>query len=124
LGDRVRFVGSVANTLPYVLAADLFLLPSREDPFPLVCLEAADCGVPTVCFADAGGMPAFVGEEGGAVVPCLDVQAMAKQAIQLLTNRDLLRSAGESARQKVRARYDVSVKGQDILGVLKEVCGL
>ena len=59
VGSEVKFVGEVSTPLPFMIASDVFLLPSREDPFPLVCLEAADCGVPIICFAEAGGMPGF-----------------------------------------------------------------
>lgn len=123
LADRVRFPGSVGYTVPYMLAADRFLLPSREDPFPLVCLEAADCGLPTVCFADAGGMPGFVGRDCGAVVPFEDAVAVADRAAELLQDPAALRAAGEAARKKVRDEYDVSVKGRVILELLKDVCG-
>jgi glycosyltransferase involved in cell wall biosynthesis len=122
LSKHVKLVGSVANPLPYMLAADLFLLPSREDPFPLVCLEAADCGVPTICFADAGGMPEFVGTDCGAVVPYLDVDRMASQVLSFLNNRTALRSVGKSARERVRHEFDVSVKGRLILDLLRGVC--
>ena len=90
--SQVRFVGPAPTPLPYMLAADVFLLSSREDPFPLVCLEAADCGLPVLCFADAGGMPLFVQEDAGAVVPYLDVDEMANQLRSFLA--DEARGAG------------------------------
>lgn len=49
-------------------AMDAFALTSREDPFPLVVLEAAMHGVPTLCFEGAGGSPEFVREIGRAHV--------------------------------------------------------
>lgn len=39
----------------YYAAANLFLLTSREDPFPSVVLEALCCGLPVIAFADTGG---------------------------------------------------------------------
>ena len=52
LGDRVRFVGDVADeTLPdYYRAADALALPSidRTEAFGLVLLEALACGTPVV----------------------------------------------------------------------------
>lgn len=44
------------NLSPILQGADLFLLPSREDPFPSIVLEAIDNGTPTVTFEGNGGM--------------------------------------------------------------------
>jgi len=55
------------NPFPYLKAADIFVLPSREDPFPLVVLEAMALGKPTVLFSDAGGIQEAVKDSGIAV---------------------------------------------------------
>src|ERR1019366_4949435 len=57
LSEKVRFTGAVLKPADYLAAADVFVLTSREDPYPLVCLEAAAVAKPIVCFAGAGGMP-------------------------------------------------------------------
>ena len=74
LEDRVFFLGEAQDARSYFAAGDVFLLTSREDPFPLVCLEAADCGLPIVCFDKAGGMPDFVQDDAGYVVPFKDTK--------------------------------------------------
>jgi lipopolysaccharide biosynthesis protein/glycosyltransferase involved in cell wall biosynthesis len=119
LGDVVSFHEAVDTPLPYMLAADAFVLPSREDPFPLVCLEAADCGLPIVCFRDAGGMPDFVGSDCGAVVPHSDVGRMAGRLVWLSSDKARLQAFGERARSKVRQQFDVSVKGREIYEALR-----
>ena len=74
LEGRVFFVGNRKESRRYYYVGHIFLLSSREDPCPLVALEAANAGLPVVCFADAGDIPDFVGEECGAVVPYEDVR--------------------------------------------------
>jgi hypothetical protein len=49
---HVPFTADIAR---YYAAANLFLLTSREDPFPSVVLEALCCGLPVVAFANSGG---------------------------------------------------------------------
>ena len=56
LTEKIRCTGSVSNPADYLAAADVFILTSREDPYPLICLEAAAVAKPIVCFAGAGGM--------------------------------------------------------------------
>ena len=112
LVDHVRFLGEAQDARSYFAAGDLFLLTSREDPFPLVCLEAADCGLPIVCFDKAGGMPDFVQDDAGYVVPFEDTKAMAEKLIVLCFNRDERVRRGAVARERVRARHDIWIAGR------------
>ena len=105
LGDHVRFVGVRTEPLPWFRAADVFVLPSREDPFPLVCLEAAATATPVVCF-DAGGMPEMVGpNDAGAVIAYPDVVAMADAVCGLLDDPARRARAGANASAAVRRDY-------------------
>jgi len=49
LGERVRFAGSQADPLPYLWAADVFVMPSLSEGLGMAALEAAASGVPMVC---------------------------------------------------------------------------
>lgn len=109
LSGRVHFPGRQSNPWDWFAMFDLFLLTSREDAFPLVCLENASVGNPVLCF-DTGGMPEFVGDdECGAVVAFPDVELMAERVVALAADGDERRRRGELGRERVRERYDVSV---------------
>ncbi|MBR2491336.1 MAG: glycosyltransferase [Ruminiclostridium sp.] len=56
-------------------AADVFVIPTREDNFPTVNLESLACGTPVITF-DTGGSPESLDETCGIVVPQNDVDAM------------------------------------------------
>jgi glycosyltransferase involved in cell wall biosynthesis len=117
LSERVHLVGPQVEPAPYFSLFDVFVLTSREDPFPLVCLEAAALGIPIICFADAGGMPEFVGEDAGFVVPYLDV-ARASDRVRLLATAEELRvRLGRCAAERVK-KHDVLVIGPKIASVL------
>jgi len=103
----------------YFAAADVFALTSREDPYPLVCLEAAALAKPIICFADAGGMPEFVEEDCGFVVPYLDVEAMADRVIALLDSAECRLTMGANARRKVAERHDISVSAPRIMEIIE-----
>lgn len=59
LESQVHFIPVVENPLAYYLASDLFFLSSREDPFPLVMIEAAYVGLPVLGFKKCGGVSDF-----------------------------------------------------------------
>ena len=81
LQDRIHFLGTRGDVRRLLHAADIFLLSSREDPMPLVALEAAATSLPVVCFAGAGDIPDLVGDEAGVVVPMEDVAAGARAIV-------------------------------------------
>jgi glycosyltransferase involved in cell wall biosynthesis/SAM-dependent methyltransferase len=123
LEDYVHFAGAHTNWMDYEALFDVFTLPSREDPFPLVNLEAATMGKPIVCFAGAGGTQEFVEEDIGFVVPYLDVDAMAEKVCALLESPELRKKFGDRARLKVRERHDISVAGPQLVAILRKLWG-
>jgi glycosyltransferase involved in cell wall biosynthesis len=120
LGTSVHFLDAKPNPLDYFADFDLFALTSREDPFPLVCLEAASLVKPVLCFDKAGGEPEFVEKDCGFVVPSVDVDAMADRVIELYNNRELLRQLGQNAAKKVRARHKLEDNAPKIFAVIKK----
>lgn len=63
VSPRVRFVGAVADTLPYHAMADCLLAPALYDPFPNAALEALACGVPVIA-SNACGVAELI-DDGG-----------------------------------------------------------
>jgi len=59
-GNQVHLIPRKSDSKPYFEAMDLFFLSSREDPFPLVMLEAAFHGKPIVGFKGSGGISDFL----------------------------------------------------------------
>ena len=105
LEGRVLFVGHRKESRRYYYVGHIFLLSSREDPFPLVALEAANAGLPVICFAGAGDIPCFVGKECGAVAPYEDVHAATEAIQRLADDAKLRRTQGAAGRQRVTERH-------------------
>lgn len=119
LSTCMHFVGALPNALDYFALFDVFALVSREDPFPLVNLEAAALEKPIVCFDNSGGAREFVAGDCGFVVPYLDIEAMARSTAELLQSADLRRRYGQRAAEKVRAQHDVDVVAPQLLAVIQ-----
>ena len=115
--DHVRFVGVRPNPAADFAAIDAFALLSREDPFPLTCLEAASAGKPIVCFQSAGGMPDFVGNDCGFCVPYLNLDAMAGALGKLIDSPELAGQLGKHGAEKVR-QFEVNVVAPKLWNVI------
>jgi glycosyltransferase involved in cell wall biosynthesis/SAM-dependent methyltransferase len=82
--DRIIFPGIMEDIDPLFSGSDLYLMCSREDPFPSVVLHAFDAELPVIGFEDAGGFVELLRRGCGVLVPYLDAQAMADAALRLL----------------------------------------
>lgn len=81
LKDIVYFTGELSDPSAQYSTFDVFLLPSREDPFPLVCIEVGAMGKPIICFEGATGTAEVLRSGGGRIVPYLNVEAMGQAVV-------------------------------------------
>lgn len=105
LEGRVHVVGVREDPLPWFVAADVFVLPSREDPFPLVCVEAAAVGTPVVCFDNGGIVELVEPNDAGTVVPYPDVVAMADAVCDLLDDPERAQTLGANGAEAVHQHH-------------------
>lgn len=120
IADRVIFAGKHPNPQDYFNRYDLFLMTSREDPFPLVCLENAQAGNPILCFKDAVGSEEFINDQTGGVVPYLDTKAMANKVVEYYNTPEKLKAAGLTIKEAVKA-YTLEESGKKILKLMEDV---
>ncbi len=106
LSGRVQFIEATPQIERFLAVADLFLLPSEQESFGLVALEAMACGVPVVA-SNAGGIPEVVLDGvTGLLRPVSDVPGMVQAALQILEDparqRQMRQAAREWAMQQFR----------------------
>ena len=123
LGERIKFVGPLEQPAQLFAAMDVFALTSREDPFPLVMLEAAAAGIPFVCFAGGGGAPEFAHPDAGRVAAYLDVAGMAAAVSDLLEREEERQMMGQTAAERVRKRHTVDQAGPMLMEVIRRSLG-
>ncbi len=82
--SRFRFPGLVKDSDLFFAGADVYLMTSREDPFPMVVLHALDGGLPVIGFEHAGGFCELLRRGCGVLVPFEDTQAMADATDRLI----------------------------------------
>ncbi len=117
LEEKIIFINQVPDPLNYFIDFDIFYLSSREDPYPLVCLENAALGNPIICFENSGGIPEFVIKKSGMIVKGT-MQAM--QAIHdLVSDPLLLAKLGRNAKSNVMSNHDSALNVRKIMKLIE-----
>jgi GalNAc-alpha-(1->4)-GalNAc-alpha-(1->3)-diNAcBac-PP-undecaprenol alpha-1,4-N-acetyl-D-galactosaminyltransferase len=102
LTGRVSFPGWMDQPHAFLMEADLFVMPSRFEGFPLALCEAMACGLPVIASDCRTGPREIVQDDtSGVLVPPEDVDALARAMDRLMSNETEREKLGTSA-AKVR----------------------
>ncbi len=106
---RLYFIGTVRDIEKYYKKAAFFVLPSRDEGFGMVLVEAMSFSIPVVSF-DCKAGPEEIIENGktGFLVEEKDTSAFAEKMEELMGNKNLRRKMGMEAGKSVK-RFDKEV---------------
>ena len=121
--ERVEFTGMLSHddVLKYMKEADIFSLPSWNEAFGVVYIEAMACGKPVIG-CEGEGLKDFVRNfETGLLVKPKDVDSLAEAMDFLLTNPDKAKEIGERGRKLVLDNYTWEKNAEKTIRVYQEV---
>jgi D-inositol-3-phosphate glycosyltransferase len=119
LSDRVTHVHrpEADDLVKLYQHATVLALPSDEEGFGMVVIEAMSCGVPVVA-TRCGGPDGIISDgKDGFLVPLNDATSMADRLSILCSDAALNVRMGQAARAAVEARYADDVAGQAFIDV-------
>lgn len=107
--------------LTFFQQADIFVLPTFNECFPLVLLEAMEQSLP--CISSAIGGTTEIVDEGktGFLIPCREVQPLAERIGLLLKDEALREQLGKAGRAKFEREYTLPRFEKNIKRCL-EIC--
>lgn len=120
---RINYLGYQSEIARFLSAADIFILPSSIEGFPLSILEAMAMRVAVVA-SDVGAVAEVVesGKEGFVVKPG-DVEEIAEAVTILSKNREMLAEVKDSARRKVETKYSNRILGKNYRALYNKLLG-
>lgn len=124
LGDLITFLPHQDDPLTWIASADVFVLPAREDAFPLVCVEAAALGRPIVTFDNGGAAELTTVAGAGRVVPFPDTWAMGAVLVDLARDPAGRAALAQAARTFARRELLLSTAGPRLLRSIRATAGM
>lgn len=116
--EQVVFLGAhLDDVADYFMAADIFFLPSREDPFPTVVIEALHFGLPVIGFEGTGGLSEQIGDRAGVLAPYGDCAKAADLILQMASSD--LRWIKNAAFDRARSFSTPDSYAADLLNLLQ-----
>lgn len=103
-----RFMGTLRDDISIVLlysAADVMIVPSRQEAFGQTASEALACGTPVVCFDTSGLRDIVDHKENGYRAQAFEVDDLSNGISWVLNNGP--QRLGSAGRQKAEAQFDV-----------------
>jgi len=108
LTERIHFLGTKQDILPYLSAADAFILPSLSEGLSNVLLEAAATGLPIVASDIPGNREIIADGETGRLISPADAGMTANAIAELLNNQQLAGTLGHQARRTVIEQFSLA----------------
>jgi glycosyltransferase involved in cell wall biosynthesis len=125
INDNVLILGPMYgdDKLEAYVDADVYVLPSRYETFPMSLLEAYACGKPVIA-SRVGGLTDIVVEGiTGLLVETRDVRKLTRSMLSLLNDDDRAKEMGLRSKQFVKENFTIE-KVVDKLEQLYQKCNL
>ena len=105
LGERVRFMGKIRHMPELFAAVDIVVVPSWDEGFSLVTIEAMAARRPVIA-SNIGGLGQIVSDNStGLLFPPRDVRALTEKLIWMLSDAPLRERLAVHAQKDVYVRY-------------------
>lgn len=107
LESSVRLMGECDDTLSWLSACDIFVLPSLWEGLPNALLEAMALGLPVIASSVDGVPEVVTHNHNGLLVPKADPAALARALADLIGNPAARQRLGESAQAHIRDNFSL-----------------
>lgn len=122
LQEPVRWYDERSDPWSLLGSASVVVVPSREDPLPLVALEAGQHGRAVVAMG-TGGLPELLADGRGRAVAGQDVRAFVDAVVGYLADPPAADAAGASLRAHVERHHAAAVVAPQWWSALVDLAG-
>lgn len=115
--NLVYFLGYRNDIFDVLNSLDLFVLPSRSEPFGMALVEAMAMGVPSAVFRDGGGAVDIIGDSGFVVN---DPNELANLILSVKKDEDMRNRFSAGARERAR-KFDIEFTARRLDSIYRQL---
>ncbi len=110
--NRIQFLGRIPNhELPkHYASANLTILPSLSEAFPLIPLESMACGTPVILSNRFSSNEIIENGENGFLVEILNQVELTKKISQILSDQEKIESIRNKVRVEIIEKFSIDIK--------------
>ena len=121
--SNVHFIGEREHVDSYFVGSDMFLLPSRVDPFPCVIHEAMATRLPVMAFDNSGGAADAIDDGAGFIVPYGDYSLASSLICAVANNPGLADGIRDKALARVHEKYSFETYAENLVILAQSIAG-
>lgn len=120
--NSVKWYGYIpwSNMRDFLHCGSIFVFTSIKEGMPFTILEAMASGLSVVATNIPGISSIIRNGYSGILVPTCDVKGLAKALVDLMSNKDLLKSLAKTARREVKRKHNWSLIANKLLRIYRE----
>lgn len=113
--DKVKLLGFKSNIIDYLAIADIFILPSLWEQFPIAILEAMMMKLPIIA-TKVNGIPEEIGDSG-ILINAGNSDEIAEKLDYLLSNEQERMVLGEKAYERYKMLFTNEIMGKKTIKI-------
>jgi glycosyltransferase involved in cell wall biosynthesis len=102
-----KYIGHVPQKelYKYYSQGSVFAMMSIQEGLAMVQPQAMACGLPVISTTNTGGEDIIRDGKDGFIIPIRDVEALKEKLVYLYENRDICKTMGQSAKERVNTSF-------------------
>ncbi|MDM1278671.1 glycosyltransferase family 4 protein [Acinetobacter indicus] len=120
LDSKIIFHGQSFKVKEFLNQADIFILISNYEGFPLTILEAMSASLPIIA-SDVGGVNESVSSENGYLIPKGNIDILVQSLTELIVNKNLRQQLGSNSRYLYETKFSFNTMLEKTFNVYTQV---
>lgn len=118
--ENIRFLGNQRNVREYLVASDIYVMPSRYEGIPITTIEAMACKIPCVLY-NVPGLRDFNNELDCCRLIEESPEKLAEAIVELYRNNDEKNRLIENAYTFISRHFDVEENAKKIFSIYEKI---
>ena len=115
----ILFCGNQQNVRQYLIASDIYIMPSKHEGIPITTIEAMACEIPTILY-DVPGLKDFNKDNECSILINENYHSLAKMIIDLYKDKEKQQSLVKNAKALVDNKFDMETNAKEIFKLYEQ----